>query len=129
LAVNAVVLHLNDQHFGSALEQALSLADWQPWLRSDAESIWRGTHWAYRSPVFIAYVAFLAATLFWPNPKNLGHVVALSAASLIGVQFWYADQGGAYVLWYLPLLLLWVFRPNLSDAQPAPIVAQTDWLH
>jgi hypothetical protein len=78
--------------------------------------------------VFIAYLAFLATTVFWPHPKNLAHVLALSAALLVGIQFWYAEQGGVYVLWYLPLLLLLVFRPNLSDRQPPAINAETDWL-
>ena len=44
------------------------------------------------------------------------------------MQFWYADQGGVYVLWYLPLLLLLVFRPNLSDRRPPPINPDSDWL-
>jgi hypothetical protein len=67
-------------------------------------------------------------TAFWPAPKNLAHVLALTAAVLIGIQFWYADQGGMYVLWYLPLLLLLVFRPNLSDRLPPLIQPETDWL-
>ena len=45
-------------------------------------------------------------------------MLALTAACLIGIQFWYADRGGAYVLWYLPVLLLVVFRPNLADRRP-----------
>jgi hypothetical protein len=68
----------------------------------------------------VAYVAFVLTTFFWPAPKNLAHVLALSAAALVGIQFWYTDQGGQYVLWYLPLLLLLVFRPNLSASQPPP---------
>ena len=60
------------------------------------------------------------ATAFWPTPKNLAHVIALSAAVLIGIQFWYAEQGGIYVLWYLPFLLVLVFRPNLLDRRPLP---------
>jgi hypothetical protein len=68
-------------------------------------------------------------TLFWPNPKNLAHLLALSASALIGLQFWYADQGGVYVLWYLPLLLLLVFRPNLAHHRPPEISPETDWLY
>ncbi|MGL4464591.1 MAG: PQQ-binding-like beta-propeller repeat protein, partial [Planctomycetia bacterium] len=46
-------------------------------------------------------------------------------ALMVGVQFWYGDRGGSYVHWYLPLLLLIFFRPNLSaarlpDARPKP---------
>jgi hypothetical protein len=117
------------------LRAVLSQSDWQPWLiPAPGRSFWQGAegvgvHWAYRIPVCIAYLAFVLTTAFWPTPKNLGHVLALSAAVLIGIQFWYADQGGVYVLWYLPLLLLLAFRPNLSDRLPVPIAPETDWLH
>jgi hypothetical protein len=43
------------------------------------------------------------------------------------VQFWYADRGGVYVMWFLPLLLLLVFRPNLASSQP-PAPTGEDWL-
>ncbi len=33
-----------------------------------------------------------------------------------------ADRGGEYILWYLPLLLLLVFRPNLTAAEPPQVV-------
>src|SRR5204862_8045609 len=81
--------------------------------------------WAYRMPVFIAYMALVLTTSFWPTPKNLAHVLALTTALLIGIQFWYANQGGVYVLWYLPLLLLLVFRPNLADKQPSLSTSDT----
>ncbi len=100
---------------------ALHLSDWQPWKVPQAESIWTGAHWAYRLPLFVLYLAFVIAVAIWPSPKNLSHLVALSAAVLLGVQFWYADRGGVYVLWYLPLLLLVVFRPNLSGHEPPAV--------
>jgi hypothetical protein len=68
------------------------------------------------------------ATAVWPSPKNLARLLALSAATVIGLQLWYADQGGVYVLWYAPLLLLLAFRPNLQDHRPSPIVPESDWL-
>ncbi len=110
---------------------ALSWPAWQPWREIPAyiEGFWTGRAWAaYRIPIFIAYLAFVILTAWWPYPKNFAHVIALSAAVLIGMQFWYADQGGVYVLWYLPLLLLLVFRPNLSERRPAEINGDTDWL-
>jgi hypothetical protein len=103
------------------LRAAWSLTPWQLWkeLPADAHGIWAGTvHWAYRIPVFVAFLAFVVATLFWPAPKNLGHVLALSAAILLSTQFWYADQGGLFLLWHLPFLLLLVFRPNLTACVP-----------
>jgi hypothetical protein len=127
LTVTAIMLWI-DGELDSAIQSALALSDWQPWKVPTTEGFWMGIHWAYRIPVFIAYLAFVVGTVFWPAPKNLAHVLALSAALLIGTQFWYADQGGVYVLWYLPLLLLLVFRPNLSDRRPLPIQPETDWL-
>src|SRR5207249_8036351 len=132
LALTGTLLWLEGD-LTSSLNSALRLSDWQPWRKPETEGFWvwiDGTtiHWAYRLPVFIAYLAFLITTAFWPSPKNLAHVIALTAALLIGVQLWYADQGGVYVLWYLPLLILLVFRPNLADRLPPPIAPESDWL-
>lgn len=134
LAVTGTILWLQGTLHHS-LQAALYLSDWQPWRTGPppTEGFWlwidgTGIRWAYRIPVFVAYLAFLATTAFWPAAKNLAHVLALTAALVIGVQFWYADQGGVYVLWYLPLLLLLVFRPNLADRVPASISSETDWL-
>jgi hypothetical protein len=90
-----------------------------------AESLWHGAHWAYRLPIFVLYVGFLVGVTLWPSPKNLSHLVALSAAVLLGIQFWYADRGGVYVLWYMPLLLLMVCRPTLTGHEPPPVEAGT----
>lgn len=127
LAAVAAILW-SDGTLAQSLKSVLDLSDWQPWRMPTSEGFWTGVHWAYRFPVFIAYVALIVTMAFWPSPKNLAHLIALSAAALIGIQFWFADKGGVYVLWYLPLLLLLVFRPNLSDRQPAPIQPETDWL-
>jgi hypothetical protein len=110
------------------LHATLLQTAWQPWKIPTTEGFWTGIQWAYRIPVFVAYLAFILGTLFWPVPKNLAHALALTTAAAIGVQFWYADQGGVYVLWYLPLLLLLVFRPNLHDRLATPLSPETDWL-
>ena len=99
------------------------ISDWIPWKEPlpDTQSFWHGVHWAYRLPVFILYVVIALSVYFWPTPKTLGNLIALSAALLIGIQFWYAHMGGVYILWYLPLLILVVFRPSVL-IQPKPIV-------
>jgi len=127
LAVASLFL-LEEANVLASLQSTLNLAEWQAWKVPTTDGFWKGIHWAYRIPVFIAFLAFVITTIFWPAPKNLAHLLALSAATLIGIQFWYADQGGVYVLWYLPILLLIIFRPNLSDRQPPLIEAETDWL-
>jgi hypothetical protein len=77
-------------------------------------SFWSRIDPAYRLPVLIAHLTLVVASWWWPARKNLGELIALSAALLIASQFWYLDEGGALILIYLPLVLLVVFRPNLS---------------
>jgi len=108
--------------------RSLHLPDWQPWKAVATEGIWLGEQHPYRLPVFILCMAFLAVTVFWPSPRNLGHVIAQSAGVAISIQFWYADQGGVYILWYLPLLLITMFRPGLTDFRPPAIAPEDDWL-
>ena len=117
LGITAALL-LSSGELRQYLNLTLSLSDWQSWKPPQTEGLWFGSHWAYRLPVFIAYAAFIVLTMFWPTPRNLGQVIAQSAAVIIGIQFWYADQGGVYVLWYLPLVLLMVFRPTMVDVRP-----------
>jgi hypothetical protein len=57
----------------------------------------------------------VVALTIWPRRKSLSHVIPYSAAIVIGTQFWFPQQGGVYVLWYLPLLLLVVFRPLMTN--------------
>jgi hypothetical protein len=129
LAIIGGILWINGE-LPRVLLSGWKLSAWLPWWPYDASmrGLWQDTpsHWLYRLPIFLAYLTFIGTTAFWPSPKNLGHVLALTAALLLGIQFWYADQGGVYVLWYLPLLLLLVFRPNLSACQPQP--PGDDWL-
>jgi hypothetical protein len=65
--------------------------------------------------VFATYLVMVVALSIWPRRKSLSHVIPYSAAIVIGTQFWYPLQGGVYVLWYLPLLLLVVFRPLMTN--------------
>jgi hypothetical protein len=109
-------------------------ANWRAWNPSaapTAEGLWTGLalHYAYRLPLFIAYLALIIVTAVRPSPKNLAHLLAISGALVLGIQFWYADAGGIYVLWYLPFLVLLLFRPNLAEKFPAQIDPAADWLN
>jgi hypothetical protein len=42
---------------------------------------------------------------------------------LLGCQFWKAHNGGLFMAWYLPVLLLVVFRPNLENRLAMLVVA------
>lgn len=69
----------------------------------------------YRIPVLAAYCGLCISLLFWPPQKNLGVLLSCSAAVLMGAQLVHPFQGGLYMAWYLPFLILTIFRPNLED--------------
>ncbi len=81
----------------------------------DTQGFWKAHEAAYRVPVFVSYLVMLVALTIWPARKSLSHIIPASAAIIIGTQLWYPQQGGVYVLWYLPLLLLVVFRPLMTN--------------
>ncbi|MCU0705617.1 MAG: hypothetical protein MUF18_16715 [Fimbriiglobus sp.] len=117
LLVSVLALALAGE-YTSGVWQALNLAEWQPWKVPMAESVWTGGKWVYRLPLFIAYLGFVLGTYFWPKARNLGQLLAVSGAALLGIQFWYADRGGLYVLWYAPLLILMILRPTAMHLTP-----------
>ncbi|MFO0925714.1 MAG: hypothetical protein U0736_01595 [Gemmataceae bacterium] len=135
LAVLGILLWAHGE-MPPSLQSDWTRFDWQPWKRpaADTPGFWQnipsasvaGMPAAYRVPLFIAAMTLVLTAGLWPFPKNLAQVIALSAATLISIQFWYADRGGVYVLWFIPLLLLLVFRPNLSNARP-PVPPADDW--
>jgi hypothetical protein len=78
----------------------------------------------FRVPVMIAFGAMCITLAIWPAQKNLGTLLSGSAAVMLGVQFWHALGGGQLLGWYLPVLLLTVFRPNLEDRVALSVLGQ-----
>jgi hypothetical protein len=126
----ALLLVAGSLWWGGALwrewQTVLNWPDWRAWdvsRRPTGESLWSGLelHYAYRVPLFIAYLVLAVGTFFWPQEKNVGHLLSLTAALALGVQFWYGRAGGTYVLWYVPLLILMAVRPNFRDLAERPI--------
>lgn len=79
-----------------------------------ATGFWMTLHPAYRIPVMTAFVAMVVVLTIWPRKKTPEVLMAHSAAIIVSTQFWYPQSGGIYVLWYLPFLLLLVFRPRVT---------------
>ncbi len=75
------------------------------------------------SPVFLAGMCMtLSAVIILPMAfvretvaTGEGWMGSTLALVMLGTQFWHPYQGGLYMGWYLPLLVLTVFRPNLED--------------
>jgi len=90
------------------------------------QGIWQYGNAVYRLPILAAYVALSVSFAIWPTRKNLATLISGTAALMVGAQFWHACGGGVFIAWYLPLLLLTVFRPNLED-RIAPAVVGDGW--
>jgi hypothetical protein len=99
------------------LSQVKMMAGWTNLAAPGVKGFWvyHVTQLPYRLPVLVAYAVMCGSFALWPTPKNLGSLLSCSAAVMLGAQFWNANGGGIYVAWYLPLLLLTIFRPNLED--------------
>ena len=81
----------------------------------DIRGLWEEPLSPFRWPILAAFVAMCGSMVLWPAQKNLGSLLACSAAIMLGTQFWKAYEGGTFMAWYLPLLILTIFRPNLED--------------
>lgn len=79
------------------------------------QGIWQYWSPVYRLPILAAYIALSIGFTIWPTQKTLATLISGTAALMVGAQFWHAFGGGVFIAWYLPLLLLAVFRPNLED--------------
>jgi len=69
----------------------------------------------YRLPFLVAFVGLAVSFAFWPIRKDYGVLLSCTAATMVALQFCHGFGGGLYIAWYLPLLLMVVFRPNLED--------------
>jgi hypothetical protein len=86
---------------------------------------WQSREPLYRIPVFAAFVVLCGSLALWPPQKNYGTLLSCSAAIMLASQFWYTPYGGIYLNWYLPLLLLTIFRPNLEDRVAVTAVTES----
>ena len=77
----------------------------------------------WRLPVIVGFAILATFFTIWPARKNLGTLMSSSAALMVAAQFWHGYGGGLYIAWFMPLLLLVIFRPNLQDRIAAKVVA------
>ena len=87
---------------------------WSP-LMDGLQGIWAlGWNQWWRLPLLVSFVLLCVSFVAWPAEKNIGTLVSYSAAIMIAIQFWHGFYGGLYMAWYLPMVLLIFFRPNLN---------------
>ena len=80
----------------------------------------------YTQPT-VRFASLSSSLAIWPAQKNLGTLLSCSAAVMVATQFWHGYGGGMYMAWYLPLLLLTIFRPNLEDRVALTVLGE-GWL-
>lgn len=104
----------------SFVQQTFGAIEWNvlKYTGGRPTGFWRLYDSVYRLPILASFVIMLVGLTIWPRRKNLEPLMAHSTAIIVGVQLWYPQQGGEYLLWYLPLLLLVMFRPRLTHLVP-----------
>jgi len=117
-------LALTASNWHSFVGQLQQMFGWTDLLRGEATGFWQYHDSMFRLPVMAAFLALCGSLALWPPQKNLGTLLSCSAAVMLGTQFWHAQHGGIYMGWYLPLLVLTIFRPNLEDRVAQSAVAE-----
>jgi hypothetical protein len=97
---------------------------WRPKL-DGLEGIWGlGFEPLFRLPVLVAFVILCFSFVFWPTRKTLGTLMCGTAAVMLAAQFWHGYGGGLFMAWFLPCVILTIFRPNLDDRIATRVVSR-----
>jgi hypothetical protein len=115
IALLVLTLYFTSIDLDSFVSQVKFMFGWPGTFWSQVDGFWDLDKSAYRITVLAAFLAMCGGLALWPAQKNLGTLLSCSAAVMLGTQFWQGQGGGLHVAWYLPLLVLTVFRPNLED--------------
>ncbi len=110
-----LLLLFSPREFGSYGEQWLNMIGAHNLVLRAPDGIWEDFPPIYRIPIMVVFVIYCIGVIFWPSRKHLATLMCCSTIILLGIQFWQAHQGGLYMAWYLPLLIITLFRPNLED--------------
>ena len=102
--------------WGTFSEQLVHMAGKSAFLIfTRPDGFWTPEDMFYRMPILAIFVVICIGLMLVPAHKHLATLLSGSALLMLGVQFFQLYQGGLYLSWYLPLLILTIFRPNLED--------------
>ena len=118
-----VLLYFSPSGWGTFSEQLFHMAGKTAFMIfTQPDGFWTPDDMFYRIPVLALFAVVCFGVLLIPSHKHLATLIGGSALLMIGVQFCQLYQGGLYLSWYLPLLILTVFRPNLEDRTARSVV-------
>lgn len=92
------------------------------WIFTQSDGFWNYYDMIYRVPILAMFGALTFGMILWPAHKHLATLLSCSSLLMLCVQFWQLHQGGLFMAWYLPLMILAVFRPNLEDRMAQSMV-------
>ena len=127
LLVLVFVLLVRSSSAGAFVDQLQQMFNVTTIFMKSPDGFWHFHDPAYRFPVVAAFLALCGSFAIWPAQKNLGTLLSCSAVVMLGIQFWRPHQGGLYMAWYLPLLILTIFRPNLEDRVAITALTEYRW--
>jgi hypothetical protein len=128
LALLVLTLALTSSDVASFLAHVKMMFGWTSFSLDNVTGFWNSNQGMFRIPVVATFAIICVGMAIWPARKNLGTLLSCSAAIMLGTQFWHAQQGGLYIGWYLPLMLLTIFRPNLEDRVALAVLGES-WRH
>ncbi|HEX4132386.1 MAG TPA: hypothetical protein VHZ24_20315 [Pirellulales bacterium] len=129
LAVLVSTLAITSGDMASFLAKTQAMFGFPSLSVAGAAGVWASeSTWPYRLPVFAAFAMLSLSFVFWPVQKNLGTLLSCSSAVMLSTQFWHAQGGGLYMDWYLPLMLMTIFRPNLEDRVALSTLGDGWWI-
>ncbi len=115
LTLAVAMLFVQDPEIGLYGKCLGSMFGRHSFFLAEADGLWEFLPRYWRIPLIGLFGVFCFGSAIWIPRKNLATLISCSAALMLGVQFWMGRQGGLYMSWYLPLVILTVFRPNLDD--------------
>ena len=119
-----VLLLFSPSEWGTFGEQLIHLAGKTAfWVFSQPDGFWTPYDIFYRMPVLALFVVVCFGVLWVPSHKHLATLIGGSALIMLGTQFFQLYQGGLFLAWYLPLVILTIFRPNLEDRTAKSVIA------
>lgn len=122
--IMGILLMLSSADYGTYAEQLGAMFGWHSMFLVTPTGLWDDLPTYYRIPIIALFMVICFGLSLWPTQKNLATLISCSAMIMLGVQFWMGNLGGLFMGWYLPLLILTLFRPNLEDRVAATTVIE-----
>ena len=120
-AVMFITFALTSENTDSFVSKLVMTANWSVFRLFDAAPLTESTiinQLFVRITFASIFFVMLVAMVVVPRKRNLENLLSNTAALIVTAQLWYPEDVATYVLWYLPLLLLVIFRPRLDRFVP-----------